>query len=267
MTGSRPCATTQTARSDTSFGTGGQAKTNYGSFLYAYASDVVVLSDGRAGGGRRQQLPGWSRGVVPAPRGTLLGQEQTGGIGDGLHWVNDLVAKPGGRLGDRGRILGGVPRRAGQVSDEARRQPGYVVSDVVNRHRRHGRQAGRDRPGWNGLLQPNGLWPGCRPVRRPGITHSPTTFVQSLTLTDPAPGPLVLAAAVIPLLGNGPLTEGTVVFREGSTVVGTLDLSAATAPGGMYSFSILVTLPAGTHTITADFTGTANWDPSSTTLR
>ncbi|MBI4485807.1 MAG: Ig-like domain repeat protein, partial [Acidobacteria bacterium] len=79
-------------------------------------------------------------------------------------------------------------------------------------------------------------------------TPNPSTYGQSVTFTATVAGSAV--------------TEGTVTFREGATVLaGPLALNAV----GQASFST-ATLSAGSHTITAEYSGSANYNPSTGTV-
>jgi hypothetical protein len=79
---------------------------------------------------------------------------------------------------------------------------------------------------------------------------NPSTFGQSVTFT---------ATVTVTSPGSGTLT-GTVTFKEGTTTLGSGTLSA-----GQATFSTS-SLPAGTHTITAEYSGNANFNTSTSTV-
>ena len=223
---------------DTSFGTAGRAETDYGSFLYASGNDVALLSDGRVvvGGGNT-----FGNGLLAwfSPTGCTE-QEQPDGDGCRVSDRSQPQKVLGGCSSDQ---YHGVDRFPPPVREPVRyKLASSALLGTDGKVTVVGPVAESFVPGGGGS--------GLAIVRfgDPGTTHSPTTFVQSPTLPNPAPGPVVLAAAVVPLLGTGaPFTEGTIVFREGMTIIGTLDLAAETAPGGIGSYAITVNLPAGDH--------------------
>ena len=258
---------------DLAFGTGGLAHTEYGEFLYAYANAVAVTSDGRivVGGGSSygQGLLAWF-----APDGSLLQGERTGDNGQGLRWVGEVVAAPGGGVVASGYTAGNgfaVERHPemGPAAASFQVNPGGGggVSGLVLTA--DGKIVVAGPTGYSPVPNPTTVGASLTVTRLsdPGVTASRTTFVQPLTFSPQPGGAVGLSVMVTPLIG-GPVGEGTVTFREGSTVIATVPVNpdgpVVMMPPGYATFT--TALSAGTHTITASFSGTAQWDASTTTF-
>ena len=103
-------------------------------------------------------------------------------------------------------------------------------------------------------------------VRRPApitVTPASNTTDVAVTASPTAPifGQSVTLTATVSVISPGTgVPTGTVTFDEGSTTLGTVDLRNGVAS--------LITTPtaAGAETITVDFSGDVNDQPSSTTL-
>jgi uncharacterized delta-60 repeat protein len=251
---------------DEAFGSGGTAQPQGVSAREETATSVAVLSDGRivVGGDTPtgQGVLDWFGG-----NGAFQGEDQSGSApsGGGLKQVDQVLPAPTG-----GAEVVGVDLSGG-LGIERHTGPGAAAVDrvVVN-------------PG--GLAAPTALLfdadgsalvvghtgvdtfaadaaPSLALTRftNPGTTASTATVVQPEETTQPA-GTVSLAAQVQPLVGAGPVTGGTLTFREGATVLGTAPVSAAGVPLGA---SLI--LPPGDHTITVDYSGTAEWAASRAT--
>jgi sugar lactone lactonase YvrE len=102
------------------------------------------------------------------------------------------------------------------------------------------------------------------------LTVSQASAAIALAITADATAPLS-AASGSPVTFNATLTpstagffSGTVNFVSGSTVLATA--SVQTAPGGIYTASVTsTTLPLGTYSVTAVYSGNANYASSSST--
>jgi hypothetical protein len=91
------------------------------------------------------------------------------------------------------------------------------------------------------------------------VTGSTTMTVVS-SINPSTTGQAAMFTATVTVPGSGPVTDGSVTFQEGSTV---LAGPAPVSAGGMASFSTS-TLPAGPHTITASYTSAGGiFGPSS----
>jgi uncharacterized delta-60 repeat protein len=256
---------TSTGAPDTTFGTQGRAATHYGTFAFAYANDVALLPDGRivVGGGSSygQGLLAWF-----TPTGTLLSQEEFQGTSGGLPYIKQLIVMPqGGVEAIDGSTFEYHPA-PGVVSGALTVNPGaqFLPGDVALGAGGTLIVSGLSRTGSLMDPTPGGSASAYRLVD-PGVTQSSTTFVHWLSSTEVPTGPVALSAAVVPLLGTTPITDGMITFSEGSTVLGTL------APGKLPvdpvgQPSVLnVTLPPGDHTITATYSGSATWANSTAT--
>lgn len=90
-------------------------------------------------------------------------------------------------------------------------------------------------------------------------SSSTTTVVQSVGA--PVAGqPVTFAATVVPVSPGMGVPTGTVVFKDGSTVLGTASLI-----NGVASFTT-GSLAVGMHAITATYNGTADFDPSTSAV-
>jgi hypothetical protein len=81
-------------------------------------------------------------------------------------------------------------------------------------------------------------------------TPNPSNSGQSVTFT----------ATITPAFGGNP--SGTVTFKDGATTIGTGAVSATTHKATFATTK----LAAGTHSITADYAGNANWLSSTSAL-
>ncbi len=259
---------------DAAFGSAGQAATSYGSFQLAYAKDMALLSDGRivVGGDVNygQAVLAWF-----SPAGSLLSQEQEPGAGGGLQGISDLIAMPQGGvevLGTSGYgLLGGAAL-------EYHPAPGSATNILQLNPGPGFWPSGGLALGMGGKLFVTGLKTGSQfssptddygyplivaRLADPGITESPTTYVSWTSPLEVPTGTLTLQADVIPLLGGGTVMDGTLTFREGSTVLGTVSLySNPWTPWLDWVPPPTVTLPPGDHTITAEYSGTYQWSAS-----
>ncbi len=227
-----------------------------------------MLGDGRivAGGDSSygSGLLGWFNS-----RGALLSQEQLYGTFGGVSSVQQVIAVPQGGVTIVGYASPGgtaVEYHAapGSAADRLVLNPGsgYALSGGVSLA--GGKLVATNVAGGLPMfdLGPPGGKFGVVRLADPGAAHSATTFVRWQSWTNVPDGQAVLSATVLPLLGD-PVTEGTITFREGATVLGTIDLrTAAPAPWGSPT-SVSVTLSPGDHTITAEYSGTARWAVSS----
>jgi len=260
---------------DSSFGTYGVAKTDYGFLYYGYANDLALLSDGKVvvGGGSSygQGLLAWFDSS-----GDLVAQEQFDGLAGGLSWINELVPLPGGGV----RVVGGAYTGHGGTVVEAHPAPG-VATGRVTVNTPGGALSGQYAVlGTDGKLSVVGMiagntWidpsaiGGPLTITRfadPGTVTSAITSVQWLSSTTPVPGPVTLAATVVPLLGDSLVQAGTITFKEGQTVLATLDLAAnANRPPWEQVYGTTAFLSSGTHTVTAEFSGAPGFAASKAT--
>jgi hypothetical protein len=90
-----------------------------------------------------------------------------------------------------------------------------------------------------------------------------TTTVASSLNPSSFSVPVTFTATVTPASGSGPGPGGTVTFSDGSTVLGTVPVSAS---GSSFVASITETnLAVGAHSITASYSGATDYAPSATT--
>jgi hypothetical protein len=256
---------------DTSFGTAGRSATTYGSLLFAYTNDMALLSDGRIVLGGSST---YGHGLLAwfGSSGTVLSQEQFSGADGGLSYITRVLAMP----------QGGVMAIAG-AEFEYHAAPG-VMEDVIQVHAGPGFVPSAVALGSGGELVVAGVsivtnWPfgtsaggapGAYRLADPGVTASKNTFVVWTTPREVPEGAITLTAGVLPILGPSEITEGTITIREGSTVLGTIRAGTLSelpwVPPGAYSpVGINITLTPGDHTLTAEYSGTSRWAPSSST--
>lgn len=252
---------------DSTFGTGGVAATNYGDMYYAYPSSLAVLDDGRVVVGG---FSSYGQGLLAwfDPAGPVAGQERWGGNGPGLRGINDVVPVPGGGVrvlgsGDFDGTSGGYtveyhPAPGAATGAITVNPGGYLYSSravlgsdgklsVVS-------MLGSD---WNVEPYAVGFPLGVARFADPGATSSTATAVRwSTPRTTTGTDPVALSADVVPLIGSERLTQGTVTFKEGATVLGSIDLAGE---AGLQPWeplpSVLVPLSPGAHTLTAEFSG------------
>ena len=259
---------------DTSFGTAGRAQTQYGYFPIIYANDIATLSDGRivVGGGND-----YGRGLLAwfNSSGSLLSEEQFSDPSGGLESVETVVAMPQG-----GVELVGLDSGLGAAAVEYHAAPGSATSLQALNPGPGYALSGGVALGTGGKLviaEVSGgipLFDGAPPggaltvvrLADPGATQSATTFVRWGSQTVVPDGQAILSVTVVPLLGENAVAEGTITFREGSTVLGTVDLAKVSPSpwGGPTGANLNVVLPPGEHTITAAYSGTVRWSASST---
>jgi hypothetical protein len=82
-----------------------------------------------------------------------------------------------------------------------------------------------------------------------------TTSLTASAASISTGGTLTLQAAISPVVTGSPVPTGTVNFLEGSSVLGSVELTSGTAS---YSLS---NLTAGSHTYTAQYSGDSNYQP------
>lgn len=261
---------------DSSFGTAGRAATTYGAFNYAYANDMVLLGDGRivVGGASSygQGLLAWF-----GSNGAVVSQEQFSDADGGLSYITRVVAMPrGGVMATNGsefeyHAAPGVSEDVIEVHAGPRFGPGAVAlgsgGQLVVAGASFESSSPFDPSAYRGA-------PGAYRLTDPGVTASNKTFVVWNTPPEVWGGTATLMANVVPVLGSE-VTEGTITFREGSTVLGTVDVGALSPnpwiPPGPYPPVVdappfvTVNLAPGDHTITAEYSGTARWAASSAT--
>jgi hypothetical protein len=83
------------------------------------------------------------------------------------------------------------------------------------------------------------------------LTTSLTASAASITTGDS----VTLTAAILPVVSGSPVPVGTVNFLEGSTTVGSVELTGGTASHSLSG------LTAGSHTYTAQYSGDSNYQP------
>jgi hypothetical protein len=95
------------------------------------------------------------------------------------------------------------------------------------------------------------------------LTYYATTSEHRAPSVDTS-DQVVLVATVTPITGTGP-APGTVAFFDGSTALGTTPLHSRLAA----SYAILVSAPMslGAHTVTAQYSGEATFNPSSAAIQ
>jgi uncharacterized delta-60 repeat protein len=251
---------------DRSFGNAGelQLSFNLDPLVAGFCHDLTILGNGEivvAGGtSNSQELLEWLKSD-----GTAIAQDQSiGGLGS----IDELIAMPQGGV----EAIGSVPMQSGGFAVEYHAAPGsasglfqdnmdvpsYSLDDATLT------QDGKIIVSVN-LPPYDSYTSGVELVRLsdPGLTSSPNTLVQWMPASDLPSGRMLLEAQVIPQLGTAPVIDGTLVFKEGSQVLGTVNL--APTVGGLNPAgppSITVSLPAGQHTITAVYSGSSHWNGS-----
>jgi hypothetical protein len=209
------------------------------------------------------------------PSGRLIAQESVGSFGAWLWSIASLVPAPGGGVRALGYMNGGfgveTHSAPGAASGLVAIDPGPGSSSVL---------VGVAGPGGRlvVVVTDRGDYYDTDPAASlvvtrfadPGVASAPTTSVHWLTSNTRPPdsGPVVLSAEILPLFvtdGGGPVAEGTITFKEGGKVLGSLNLAAATDSGPWSPPGVTVTLSSGPHTITAEYSGSARWAASSAT--
>jgi uncharacterized delta-60 repeat protein len=228
------------------------------------ASSVAVLSDGRivVGGSTR-----FGEGVLDwfDSTGKFLGEDQSGDTvsSGGLKQIDEVLAAPTGGAEVIGTDVSGgldIERHTGPGAAAVDRvvvNPGAFAAPTALLYSPDGSALVVGHTGVDGYASDTAPSISLTRFTDPGTTTSTATSIQPERTTQPA-GRISLVARVLPLLGSGPVTGGTVTFREGATVLGTM-------PADSFIAAPSPVLPPGDHTITVDFSGTAQWAASSTT--
>jgi hypothetical protein len=89
------------------------------------------------------------------------------------------------------------------------------------------------------------------------VAKDHTTTTLTVDTNGFGVGFVVLTATITPVAPGGGSPTGTVTFKEGDKILGT-----ATVTGGQASLDLEGTLPPGTHTVTAVYSGDADFDGS-----
>jgi hypothetical protein len=89
------------------------------------------------------------------------------------------------------------------------------------------------------------------------VTKDHTTATLTVDTNGFGVGFVILNVTITPVAPGGGLPSGTVTFKEGNKVLGTV-----TVVGGQASLDLRRTLPKGTHTVTAFYSGDAEFDSS-----
>lgn len=109
----------------------------------------------------------------------------------------------------------------------------------------------------------NGVPPDATGTFDVTVTAAPKIDSTTTLTSDPNPstaGSAVTFTATVASAG-GPVTSGSVDFSDGATVLGSVALDGS----GQATFTTSA-LSSGTHSITADYAGTATFNPSSATV-
>jgi uncharacterized delta-60 repeat protein len=249
---------------DTSFNGGGIAQPTPATNQAEAIGSVAVLSDGRIVVGSSTRL---GQGVLDwfGGNGAFQGEDVSGYTmpGGGLQQIAQVLAAPNGGVEVVGTDVSGglaVERHTGPGASAADRvvvNPGALAAPTALLYGANGSALVVGHTGVDGYASDSAPSLVLTRFTDPGTTTSTTTFIQPEWTTRPA-GTVSLVAQVLPLLGSQPVTGGTITFREGSTVLGTMTAGSLSAPPS-------VILPPGDHTITVDYSGTTQWAASSTT--
>ena len=257
---------------DTSFDSDGKAQTSYNTFTFAYSTSLALLANGQivVGGGSSygQGLLAWFN-----TNGSVIGQEQTDGFAtEDIRYVLDIAASPKGGVTVLGYTYENTSYTVeyhaapGLMSDrksitiapgttfptDLSVQPDgkFVIASLTSEM--------DDLAGWNA----NRL--GLTRFSDPGVVQSPLTVMDGLLSHGPTGGPVTFQARVRPVLGPAELGPVTITFREGSQILGTVIQDSSSLNFGWPTLNI--ELPAGQHTVVAEFAGKTGWSASSFTF-
>jgi autotransporter-associated beta strand protein len=97
------------------------------------------------------------------------------------------------------------------------------------------------------------------------ITQGPTTTTLSTAFTPTVLGQLVNLTATVAGTGAGVSPTGTVQFFDGTTSLGSITLTSAATTGPSTAILRTSSLGLGTHSITATYSGDANYSASTST--
>jgi autotransporter-associated beta strand protein len=165
----------------------------------------------------------------------------------GAAGVNDLLNAVGGNINLNGASLAGQVGSGGSVGDQ------YVILQTDNAHTINGQFASGSTATIGGVKFSVSYTAHQVILTRAGISLSvvssqnPSVYGQSVTFT-----------VTISTAGGGQTPTGTVTFiLDGTTTLGSRSLSPV--PGGASASFSVATIPAGNHTITAVYSGDANY--------